>query len=31
MAKNIIAELEANEVARLSEGKKIPDFAPGDT
>ena len=31
MAKNIIAELEGEEVARLSQGKKIPDFAPGDT
>jgi large subunit ribosomal protein L19 len=29
MAKNIIAELEAEETARLD--KKIPDFAPGDT
>ena len=31
MAKNIIAELEAEESARLVAGKKIPDFAPGDT
>jgi len=31
MAKNIIAELEAEESARLIAGKKIPDFAPGDT
>jgi large subunit ribosomal protein L19 len=31
MAKNIIAELEGEESARLLEGKKIPDFAPGDT
>ena len=31
MAKNIIAELEAEESARLITGKKIPEFAPGDT
>jgi large subunit ribosomal protein L19 len=31
MAKNIIAELEGEEAARLLEGKKIPDFQPGDT
>src|SRR3954468_24688423 len=31
MAKNIIAELEAEESARLNPSKKIPDFAPGDT
>jgi large subunit ribosomal protein L19 len=31
MAKNIIAELEAEESARLGAGKKIPEFAPGDT
>jgi large subunit ribosomal protein L19 len=31
MAKNIIEELEAEESARLVEGKKIPDFQPGDT
>ncbi len=31
MAKNIIAELEAEESARLTGTKKIPDFAPGDT
>jgi large subunit ribosomal protein L19 len=31
MAKNIIEELEAEESARLLEGKKIPDFQPGDT
>jgi large subunit ribosomal protein L19 len=31
MAKNIIAELEGEESARLLAGKKIPDFAPGDT
>ena len=28
---NIIAELEAEESARLMAGKKIPDFQPGDT
>jgi len=31
MAKNIIAELENEEIARLSNGKKIPEFQPGDT
>ena len=31
MAKNIIAELEGEESARLLEGKKIPEFQPGDT
>jgi large subunit ribosomal protein L19 len=31
MAKNIIAELEAEESARLVSGKKIPDFQAGDT
>ncbi len=31
MAKNIIAELEAEESARLTGSKKIPDFQPGDT
>ncbi len=31
MAKNIIAELEAEESARLSSGKKTPEFGPGDT
>jgi large subunit ribosomal protein L19 len=31
MAKNIIAELEAEEKARLSDGKKVPEFQPGDT
>jgi large subunit ribosomal protein L19 len=31
MAKNIIAELEAEESARLVTGKKIPDFQAGDT
>ena len=29
---NLIQQLENEEVARLSNnGKKIPDFAPGDT
>ena len=28
---NVIAQLEAEEVARLSEGKTIPEFSPGDT
>ncbi len=28
---NIIQQLESEQVARLSEGKEIPDFAPGDT
>ncbi len=31
MAKNIIAELEAEESARLTGSKKIPDFQAGDT
>jgi large subunit ribosomal protein L19 len=31
MAKNIIEELEAEESARLLQGKKIPEFQPGDT
>ena len=31
MAKNIIAELEGEESARLLAGKKIPEFQPGDT
>jgi large subunit ribosomal protein L19 len=31
MAKNIIAELQAEEVARLSADRKIPEFQPGDT
>jgi large subunit ribosomal protein L19 len=29
--KNIIAELEQQEVARLLDGKKIPYFQAGDT
>ena len=28
---NLIAQLEQEEIARLSENKTIPDFAPGDT
>ena len=28
---NVIEQIEKEEVARLSEGKAIPDFAPGDT
>jgi large subunit ribosomal protein L19 len=28
---NLIQELEAEQVAKLSAGKGIPDFAPGDT
>jgi large subunit ribosomal protein L19 len=28
---NIIAQLEAEQAARLIEGKKIPEFRPGDT
>jgi large subunit ribosomal protein L19 len=28
---NIIETLEREEMARLSQGKEIPDFAPGDT
>jgi large subunit ribosomal protein L19 len=31
MGKNIIAELEAEELGRLSQNKKIPEFRPGDT
>jgi len=31
MAKNIIAELEREETERLTSGKKIPEFQPGDT
>jgi large subunit ribosomal protein L19 len=31
MAKNIIEELETEETARLTGGKKIPEFGPGDT
>ena len=28
---NIIQTIEAEHAAKLSEGRKIPDFAPGDT
>ena len=28
---NLIQQLEAEQVAKLSEGKNIPDFEPGDT
>jgi large subunit ribosomal protein L19 len=28
---NVIEQLEKEEIARLAEGKAIPDFAPGDT
>ncbi len=28
---NLIEELEGEEIARLTGGKPIPDFAPGDT
>jgi large subunit ribosomal protein L19 len=28
---NIIEQLNQEQVAKLTEGKKIPDFAPGDT
>ena len=31
MAKNIIAELEQEESARLTKARKTPDFRPGDT
>ena len=31
MAKNIIAELEQEEAARLLAARAIPDFEPGDT
>jgi large subunit ribosomal protein L19 len=31
MASSIIQTLEREEIARVTEGKKIPDFAPGDT
>jgi large subunit ribosomal protein L19 len=31
MTMNVIEELEQEEVARLTSGKKIPVFAPGDT
>ncbi len=28
---NLIQELEQEQIAKLSAGKKIPDFGPGDT
>jgi large subunit ribosomal protein L19 len=28
---NIIEQLEQEQVAKLTEGKAIPEFAPGDT
>jgi large subunit ribosomal protein L19 len=28
---NLLQQVEAEQVKRLSEGKKIPDFRPGDT
>jgi large subunit ribosomal protein L19 len=31
MAASIIKTLEREEIARVSEGKTLPDFAPGDT
>jgi len=31
MQVNLIEKLEQEEIARLSEGKKLPEFAPGDT
>jgi len=31
VAMNLIQELEQEQIAKLSAGKKIPDFGPGDT
>ena len=31
MAAHLIQTLEAEEIARVTEGKKIPSFQPGDT
>jgi large subunit ribosomal protein L19 len=31
MAASLIKTLEREEISRVSEGKKLPDFAPGDT
>ena len=31
MAKNIIAELEAEEISRLAGARQTPEFQPGDT
>jgi len=28
---NVIEQLEKEEIARLTDGKAVPDFAPGDT
>lgn len=28
---NVIEQIEAEEIARITEGKTIPDFSPGDT
>ncbi|MDB5599665.1 MAG: ribosomal protein [Xanthobacteraceae bacterium] len=28
---NLIKQLEAEQITKLTEGKEIPDFAPGDT
>ncbi|HQA10824.1 50S ribosomal protein L19, partial [Zoogloea sp.] len=28
---NLIQQLEQEEIARLTQGKAIPEFAPGDT
>jgi large subunit ribosomal protein L19 len=28
---NLIKELEQEQIGRLTAGKEIPDFAPGDT
>ena len=28
---NLIQQLEQEEIARLTQGKSIPEFAPGDT
>jgi large subunit ribosomal protein L19 len=28
---NIIQQLEADQIARLTQGRAVPDFAPGDT
>jgi large subunit ribosomal protein L19 len=30
-AMNLIKQLEAEQITKLTEGKEIPDFAPGDT
>jgi large subunit ribosomal protein L19 len=28
---NLIAQIEQEEIARLTEGKTLPEFGPGDT